>query len=238
MDPLQLQQIAVRLAAAIVLGGLIGIERERKGRAAGFRTHILVSVGACLFALIQVESVSAVLRINSGLPAGPRMIGADSTRLIAQVVSGIGFLGAGTIIVTRRSIKGLTTAASIWVVASLGIACGMGYYVIAGAGGLVIFLTLVLVKRIFFFPHLKKLSLQYVGQETVREAVLAYLKAHKVRILEEKYRDLVKNGAIHHAVDLEIDTRHVQSVDSFLRGINALGQFTHLLMEDLGEDSF
>jgi len=107
-------EIAVRLFLSAILGGLIGLERESHGRPAGLRTHILVCLGSCLVMMISIYG----FRFGKGDPA----------RLAAQVVSGIGFLGAGTILREGASVKGLTTAASLWVVAGIGLAMGGGFY--------------------------------------------------------------------------------------------------------------
>ncbi|WP_026478063.1 MgtC/SapB family protein [Alkaliphilus transvaalensis] len=111
-------EITLRLLAATILGGLIGIERESVRRAAGFRTHILVCIGATLVMLISVFIFESYRHYTN----------LDPARLGAQVISGIGFLGAGTIIKDGGSIKGLTTAASLWAVACIGLALGVGFY--------------------------------------------------------------------------------------------------------------
>ena len=114
--------VVVRLAIAMIFGGIIGIERERKRRAAGFRTHILVCVGSALTPMIGQYLVT--LRAMS-----PDNFSADPMRIAAQVIAGMGFIGAGTIIVTsRRQVKGLTTAAGLWTAAIVGIAAGAGCY--------------------------------------------------------------------------------------------------------------
>lgn len=117
IDPLHL---TIRLVLSLVLGGLIGFERERSGSAAGFRTHILVCIGSTLIMLLSIYGFSAFVN-----EPNVRM---DPARLAAQVISGIGFLGAGTILRTGLSITGLTTAASLWVVAAIGLAIGAGFY--------------------------------------------------------------------------------------------------------------
>lgn len=111
-------EITLRLLGATILGGLIGIERESVRRAAGFRTHILVCIGATLVMLISVFIFESYRHYTN----------LDPARLGAQVISGIGFLGAGTIIKDGGSIKGLTTAASLWAVACIGLALGVGFY--------------------------------------------------------------------------------------------------------------
>jgi putative Mg2+ transporter-C (MgtC) family protein len=128
---LSIPEVALRLLLAMVMGGAIGYERQYKSRPAGLRTHILVCMGACVIALIQVEIATGAMRDALDHPDLAGVIRSDEARLIAQVVSGVGFLGAGTIIVTKRSVTGLTTAASLWAIAGLGIAIGMGFYTIA-----------------------------------------------------------------------------------------------------------
>ena len=127
--------IALRILAAVIIGGLIGLERGLKNRPAGLRTYMLVCVGACLVMLTNQYMVQVY---GTG----------DPVRMGAQVVSGIGFLGAGTIIVTRRSqIKGLTTAAGLWSAAGVGLALGIGFYEAALVGGFAVFFVMTLLQR-------------------------------------------------------------------------------------------
>ena len=122
--------VVVRIIVSFLLGGILGMERGLKQRPAGLRTYMLVCLGACMIMLTNEYIVQVY---GSGDPA----------RMAAQVVSGIGFLGAGTIIVTRHSqIKGLTTAAGLWAAAAVGLATGIGFYEAAIVGALVIFMTL------------------------------------------------------------------------------------------------
>ncbi len=122
--------ILVRILLAMILGGLIGLEREKNKRPAGFRTHILVCVGACMTALIGFF----VWNETGG--------NSDPMRISAQVISGIGFLGVGTILIKEHDhITGLTTAAGLWATATIGIACGCGFYIGALAGTLVVAIT-------------------------------------------------------------------------------------------------
>ena len=108
---LNLPQIILRLAIATVVSGIIGWDREQHSHPAGIRTHILVCLGACILALCQVAICIQALNISRANPTLTRVISANPARLIAQIVSGIGFLGAGTIVVTRHFVTGLTTAA-------------------------------------------------------------------------------------------------------------------------------
>ena len=112
----------LRLALAAVLGGLIGAERELRERQAGLRTHLLVAVGSALFTIVGAYG------FHDFLASGESVVRADPTRIAAQIVTGIGFLGAGVIIRQGFSVRGLTTAATLWVVAAVGLAAGAGYY--------------------------------------------------------------------------------------------------------------
>ena len=126
-------QFLLRLVVALVLGGLIGLERRRRGHPAGFRTMGMVCVGSCLFTLLG----EAVIGPNT-----------DPTRIAAQVVTGIGFLGAGLIIRQGRAVIGVTTAASIWVVAAIGMAAGFGAYLLAVGCAVLVLLALVVFRII------------------------------------------------------------------------------------------
>lgn len=132
-----------RLVLASVLGALIGLERELHGRPAGFRTHLLVSLGSCLFVVTSIE-FHHLYANTSG--TGP--IGADPGRVAAQVVTGIGFLGAGAIIREGTSIRGLTTAACLWVAAAIGLSCGIGLFTISLFVTAISLAALLLLKRV------------------------------------------------------------------------------------------
>jgi putative Mg2+ transporter-C (MgtC) family protein len=115
----------LRLSLAAVLGGMIGAERELRERKAGLRTHLLVALGSALFTIVGAYGFHAFLE------SGANVVRADPTRIAAQIVTGIGFLGAGAIIRHGLSVRGLTTAATLWVVAAVGMAAGAGYYSVA-----------------------------------------------------------------------------------------------------------
>lgn len=121
-------EVVIRLLLSAFFGGLIGMEREFNNRPAGLRTHVLVALGSCLIMIISMYGFSGY---------------ADPSRLAAQVVSGIGFLGAGTILNKGNAIRGLTTAASLWVCGGIGLAVGNGYYVGAVATVIIVLFTLI-----------------------------------------------------------------------------------------------
>lgn len=140
--------IAVRILIAIFAGGLLGLERGMKNRPAGMRTYMLVCVGSCL---IMVTNQYVFQVYGTG----------DPVRLGAQVISGIGFLGAGTIVVTRRNqIKGLTTAAGLWAAAGIGLALGIGFYEAAIIGSVAIFTVITLLQRMDNNLHRKSKQLE------------------------------------------------------------------------------
>jgi putative Mg2+ transporter-C (MgtC) family protein len=119
---LEWPHVLLRLSVAAVLGGAIGMERELRERQAGLRTHLVVCVGSALFTLVSAYG------FHEFLVSGGSLVRTDPTRIAAQIVSGIGFLGAGAIIRQGLSVKGLTTAATLWLVAAIGMAAGAGYY--------------------------------------------------------------------------------------------------------------
>ncbi|MBU0672450.1 MAG: MgtC/SapB family protein [Candidatus Margulisbacteria bacterium] len=126
--------IVINLFVAFILGGIIGWLREKQGKSAGLRTHILVAVGSALFMQVSAEMV-----LVSGM--------ADPGRIAAGIVTGIGFIGAGAIVQARGAVRGITTASSIWVVAAIGIASGSGFYVGAITATIIAWLTLDLLQK-------------------------------------------------------------------------------------------
>lgn len=130
--------VATRLILAAILGAVIGIEREIKNRAAGFRTYIIVSVGACLIMLIGIDGIG---KFSSDTAR-------DTARIAGQVISGIGFLGAGTILQKKNAVTGLTTAATLWLSAAIGLAVGIGYYEGAIIATVICLVTLISLNKI------------------------------------------------------------------------------------------
>lgn len=173
--------IVIRLLAALVLGGIIGYERQVRSKAAGLRTHILVSMGACLYMMVSL-SIPAEMQAAYGMSS-------DGGRIAAQVVSGIGFLGAGTILAAQgtRKIIGLTTAASIWAVAAVGLAAGAGLLFMAGLTALLILITLRALRRIDRMlsrtqpHHFLELTLTVEAQHFPLERFRLYLRQNEFR---------------------------------------------------------
>ena len=137
------EEFIIRLLVATALGAVIGLDREYRTKAAGFRTHVLVASGSALFMLPSVHGFD-------DLPKDQMTLRMDPARIAAQVVTGIGFIGAGTIIFQKNVVKGLTTAAGLWVTAAVGMACGVGMYVLAIVSTL---LVLICFEAFNFFLH-------------------------------------------------------------------------------------
>ncbi|HEY3921636.1 MAG TPA: MgtC/SapB family protein [Gaiellaceae bacterium] len=177
-----------RLALAAGLGAAVGIERELREREAGIRTHLLVSLGACLFTLVSAYGFEGVVR-------GGQVV-VDPTRIAAQIVTGIGFLGAGAIIRDGISVRGLTTAASLWIVAAIGMATGAGYYWPAVAGTALTvfalwplrFAAYHLLER--FRPPERRLVVE-LRQEASVDRLLGHLDTRMVEIEQERDRRVV-----------------------------------------------
>ncbi|GJD50188.1 Protein SapB [Methylobacterium crusticola] len=152
-------EIVIRLTLAALMGSVVGLERERLLWAAGLRTHMLVSVGACLIMIVSAFGFGDVL--------GDSHVVLDPSRMAAQVVSGIGFLGAGTILLRGEVVRGLTTAASLWAVAAIGLAVGGGLYGAAVAATVIVLVILAGVKPIeeHFRERMQTRSLRFTAKQ-------------------------------------------------------------------------
>ena len=161
----------LRMALAIVCGGLLGIDRGRKKRPAGFRTYIVVCLGSTLVMLVN-QYVFQIFDMS------------DPTRLAAQVISGIGFLGAGTIFTAQKKVAGLTTAASLWNVACLGLMIGFGYYWMGLIVALLVILVLMLMGRMIHINAIKHVEVKFVNRAETIKFINEYFAAIGVLILD------------------------------------------------------
>lgn len=173
--------VGLRPLVALIMGGILGLERGMKNRPAGLRTYMLVCVGSCLIMMTNQYIFQAT---GTG----------DPTRMSAQVISGIGFLGAGTIVVTQHNqIKGLTTAAGLWACAAAGLALGIGFYEAAVVGGVAIFIILTLLQRWDDRMHMKgrvfdiyfELAVGYSLGELIRAVRAMDLEIFDIRMESE-----------------------------------------------------
>lgn len=164
-------ETVLRMALALALGALVGAERQRGDHAAGMRTHALVCLGSTLFMLVSAYAFPELTQASGGR--------VDPTRIAAQVVSGIGFLGAGMIFTQRNVIRGLTTAAGLWVVAAIGLGIGAGLYLVAVGGTILMLVVLAILKPLeaHLFNHKSRIVIRvapHAGQVgTIREALQA-----------------------------------------------------------------
>ena len=133
-------EIAMRMGIAILLGGLIGLERELKDRPAGLRTNMMVALAAATFTLLSAELISESTEVSE-------IIRIDTLRIIEAVIAGVAFLGAGAIIRAGRDVRGLTTGASLWMSGAIGVSCGGGYYVIAVTASVLALIVLYLLNH-------------------------------------------------------------------------------------------
>ena len=163
-QPLSIVTLLLRIGVAVLIGAIIGIDREIKNRPAGMRTHVLV----CLVAMIECQSIADAVAL------GNAAIGVSVGRITTSVVSGIGFLGAGTIFMSDHKISGLTTAASLWCTACIGLAVGFGYIVMALAVGAIVLAILKLMQRVVHVNTLKRLEVQFIH----RTQTLAFLNEY------------------------------------------------------------
>jgi putative Mg2+ transporter-C (MgtC) family protein len=183
-------EMTFRLVLAALLGGVIGAERERQAsRGAGLRTHALVSVASALLMIVSAYGFMSVLT--------PGKIILDPSRVAAQVVSGIGFLGAGIIIFRRNAVRGLTIAASIWSVAAVGLASGCGLYISAISGTTIMWFILAVLKKVEqrYFPQrlLNRLTIEVVSSATTK-LVSEKLKVDGLKVVNMSVKH-TKGGA-------------------------------------------
>ncbi|QBD82503.1 MgtC/SapB family protein [Ktedonosporobacter rubrisoli] len=218
---ISLQTALIRLGLALVLGALVGLERERGERAAGLRTHTLVALGSCLTMLVSAFGFADIL--------GTRAVELDPSRIAAQVVSGIGFLGAGTILLHKEVVKGLTTAAAVWVVAAIGLACGAGLLLEAIA---TTFLTIIVLTL-----------LQPLRQHLLRNPGAVHTLRVKVSAtegtpLERIYDTCIRAGAKVENFEVQlIDDKQTLNIECATKGAFQLAQELITLRKDPAVES-
>ena len=188
--------VCLRLFLAMLCGGIIGVERGRKHRPAGFRTYILVCVGS---ALTMVLSAYIVAMHDTWIKVAPNLAKSDYARFGAQVINGIGFLGAGTIIITgKNQVKGMTTAAGLWASACMGLAIGAGFYWGALVGCTLMILTVTVFAKIETFITSRSrnitIYLEFDQTDNVAE-IVEKIKSHGVRIFDVELMKANQGGA-------------------------------------------
>lgn len=199
-----------RIFVAAMLGGMIGLEREFRAKEAGFRTHFLVALGSCLFMVISQFGFSD----SSHLPN----ISLDPSRIASQVVTGIGFIGAGTIIFQKHVVKGLTTAAGLWVTSAIGLTCGSGMYVVAAAATILVLLCLEVLYFILHRFGTRNISVTFssMRKEPIYD-ILRRLKEEKTDVNNYNMKQTEKSdGTILYTISMEMKVPRSHYEDNIL----------------------
>ena len=173
--------ILLRMVIALCIGAAIGIDRELRNRPAGMRTHVLVCLGACIVALMESSMIS---KAQSGNYPG---LTVNYGRLCAQVICGVGFLGAGTILNSKGRIRGLTTAASLWNAACLGLAAGYGYYMIAIAGVVLVIIVLELMQRVIHIQVNKSVEVRFIHRTETISYINQCFESHGIKVVNQDF---------------------------------------------------
>ena len=225
--------MVLRLIVAAILGGIVGMERGSGDRPAGFRTHILVCVGSALFMLVSIYGFDDIAPVTTNLEddIGTRR---DTARIAAQVVSGIGFLGAGTILHEGLTIKGLTTAASLWIVSAIGLAVGSGMYLLSTVATILTLMTLVTFRtweKRFAGTRSERRFVRVVTRNTpgIITEITGYLSECGIRVKTLNVKSDNKNNNIILEIYLKIDKNidmgevadGIQNIDGVLALENA-----------------
>lgn len=208
------KEIILRIIAAILVGGIIGYERGVHNRPAGFRTHILVCLGACIVSMIQDQLRVNIINFAILYPDISQVIKTDLGRIGAQVVSGIGFLGAGTIMREKGTIGGLTTAASIWATGCLGIGIGWGFYSLAIPAGITIIIVLV---------TLKQLEISLINKKCILDVEMIFKENFSVSMCSINIYDILRT--------MDIKIKNIQKIEKERKIIYSLivsKQFNYL----------
>ncbi|MBR5231110.1 MAG: MgtC/SapB family protein [Clostridia bacterium] len=217
-------EMLIRIGVSIVIGCIVGVEREYKNRPAGLRTHVLVCLGACMIAVIE-----SLFTLN--LDSAGDNVSYNFGRLCAQVISGIGFLGAGTIFTAHKKIAGLTTAASLWNTACLGIATGYGYYWLSGFGCIVVLLVLLLLQKVIRVNAVKRVEIRFIKRTETLPFINDYFEKMGIRVLDLDYHfenvTSLTRGEVNTYTN--IYTLHLPRKVSYTEVINHLSTFLNIL---------
>jgi putative Mg2+ transporter-C (MgtC) family protein len=209
--------VAVRLFIAALLGAAIGLERELHDHPAGMRTHLLVALGSALFTVISIFGFVGVLGAGQSTPVDP-------SRVAAQVVTGIGFLGAGAILKFGTTVRGLTTAASLWTAAAIGMAAGAADYVLAAVGTAIVVFSLWPLNWVEDRIHgpaaeIANMRLELRGLQSIGRISDA-ARTHRLDLLSIDTQRLAKNR---YEVSLQLRVRSAPNLQSFMEALAALG---------------
>ena len=200
-----LKIFVIRLLVATAMGAAIGLEREYHAKEAGLRTHLLVALGSCLFMILSIYGFDFMLDRDH--------VSFDPSRIAAQVVTGIGFIGAGTIILQKQVVRGLTTAAGLWVTAAIGLACGNGMYWVALVATAIVLVSLGLIN--VFLPNFSQRDRQItflVSDYHLLTEILESLRKENISVMNyEMHKDAEENNG-KMLVSLEIRMKRYNNI--------------------------
>ncbi len=195
----------LRLALATMLGAIIGFEREYHAKEAGIRTHLLVALGACLFMILSVYGFDFMLDRDH--------VSFDPSRIASQVVTGIGFIGAGTIILQKQMVRGLTTAAGLWVTAAIGLACGNGMFIIAAVTTVIVLVSLGLINVYLPYFSQKERHITFLVEDYgLMTEILEKLRQEKITVLNYEMHKSAEENNGKMLVTLEIRMKRYDNV--------------------------
>ena len=203
--------IILRLSLAGILAGIIGLERELHSKEAGIKTHFLVGVGAALVMIVSKYGFYDMLQYDN--------IGLDPSRIAAQVISGVGFLGAGTIILERRVVKGLTTAAGIWTTAGIGIAVGAGLYTIGVFSTFLVLIGLEILQKMFKSYLYKTIDIAITLSKKPNDKIINMLNDKKYSLIFYKLNKVINEDksmgySIECRLKMKISEKTISIVDN------------------------
>ncbi len=195
----------LRLFAAAIMGGVIGMERGYRAKEAGFRTHFLVALGSAIFMILSQYGFESLLTQTRASGLNVRL---DPSRIAAQVVSGIGFIGAGTIIFQKHVVRGLTTAAGLWVTSAIGMTCGAGLYTLAIASTVMVLICLAILNLFMKKFGMRNVSVTFSTDSIndVRQA-LDKMRSDGIAIDSYNLREMVEGPSSNYVVSLELNVK-------------------------------
>ncbi len=239
MDTFFNAEYIIRLFLALVLGFALGLERELTNKYAGLRTHILVCLGACIFTMLSIYAFPTYATGDNVVISNATGI-RDTSRVAAQIVTGIGFIGAGTVLRNGPMVFGLTTAATLWIAASIGMACGSGMFDVAIIATVLSVAVLTLI-RIF-----ERQFLPSSGKQVKRCKITLYLNECDINLVYdflssnvENMRDFSSKKLLENPEKVRItstfDTGNKRKMNNFYKKLNALTQFDSISLQEIND---
>ena len=216
----------IRIGVAGLLGAMIGIEREIRSKEAELKTHFLVAVGSALIMVVSKYAFSDIMFEDH--------MSLDPSRIVSQVVSGVGFLGAGTIIIQKQAVKGLTTAAGLWATAGIGLAIGAGMYVVGIGATILVLIGLEIVSRIFkvqfLFPQNVTVQICINKHEVVQQ-ILQTLQVKGIPILSYEVESIEQDTGIVYKVGIQLKNISSEEKNAFIQYMQTLREVTFIKLK-------